>query len=196
MKPVFIVNGFLESGKTEFICYTLAQPYFQTKGKTLLIVCEEGEEEYDDDLDDEMVHIDNDEEEETRILSYAEREELERAKRQKEEEDSSDVSNKIDEEIQKSIKSTSESSGYSTIYKDISVGHNFGHIVWAMGGGTVTACTNVSYSWVEYTEGDSVYRDYAWESYGTTIIYSYLQAVGIINSHQENCFLSQNKTSH
>lgn len=31
---------------------------------------------------------------------------------------------------------------------------------------------------------------------GSTIIYSYLQAVGIINSHQENCFLSQNKTSH
>ena len=31
---------------------------------------------------------------------------------------------------------------------------------------------------------------------GTTIIYSYLQAVGIINSHQENCFLSQKKTSH
>ena len=50
MKPVYIVNGFLESGKTEFICYTLAQPYFQVKGKTLLIVCEEGEEEYDDKL--------------------------------------------------------------------------------------------------------------------------------------------------
>ena len=61
------------------------------------------EEDYDDDLDDEMVHIDNDEEEETRILSYAEREELERAKRQKEEEDSSDVSNKIDEELNKSL---------------------------------------------------------------------------------------------
>lgn len=61
------------------------------------------EEEYDDDLDDEMVHIDNDEEEETRILSYAEREELERAKRQKEEEYSSDVSNKIDEELNKSL---------------------------------------------------------------------------------------------
>ena len=61
------------------------------------------EEEYDDDLDDEMVHIDNDEEEETRILSYAEREELERAKRQKEEEDSSDVSSKIDEELNKSL---------------------------------------------------------------------------------------------
>ena len=44
-----------------------------------------------------------DEEEETRILSYAEREELERAKRQKEEEYSSDVSSKIDEELNKSL---------------------------------------------------------------------------------------------
>lgn len=50
MKPVYIINGFLESGKTEFICYTLAQPYFQIKGKTLLIVCEEGENEYDEKL--------------------------------------------------------------------------------------------------------------------------------------------------
>lgn len=47
MKPVYVINGFLESGKTEFITYTLSQPYFQTKGKTLLIVCEEGENEYD-----------------------------------------------------------------------------------------------------------------------------------------------------
>ena len=47
MKPVFIINGFLESGKTEFINYTLAQPYFRTKGRTLLVVCEEGEVEYD-----------------------------------------------------------------------------------------------------------------------------------------------------
>lgn len=66
------------------------------------------EEEYDDDLDDEMVHIDNDEEEETRILSYAEREELERSRKQKEEEekeddDTSDVSSKIDEELNKSL---------------------------------------------------------------------------------------------
>lgn len=50
MKPVFIINGFLESGKTEFINYTLAQPYFRTKGRTLLIVCEEGEVEYDPKL--------------------------------------------------------------------------------------------------------------------------------------------------
>ena len=47
MKPVYMINGFLESGKTEFITYTIAQPYFRTKGKTLIIACEEGEIEYD-----------------------------------------------------------------------------------------------------------------------------------------------------
>lgn len=50
MKPVYVINGFLESGKTEFICYTLGQPYFQIKGRTLLIICEEGEIEYDEML--------------------------------------------------------------------------------------------------------------------------------------------------
>ena len=50
MKPVYMINGFLESGKTEFICFTLAQPYFKIKGKTLLILCEEGENEYDEAL--------------------------------------------------------------------------------------------------------------------------------------------------
>ena len=50
MKPVYIVNGFLESGKTEFITYTLAQDYFQIRGKTLLILCEEGETEYEEFL--------------------------------------------------------------------------------------------------------------------------------------------------
>lgn len=50
MKPVYMINGFLESGKTEFITYTLAQPYFQIRGKTLLILCEEGENAYDADL--------------------------------------------------------------------------------------------------------------------------------------------------
>jgi len=50
VKPVFIINGFLESGKTEFISYTLGQPYFKTKGRTLLVVCEEGEIEYDPEL--------------------------------------------------------------------------------------------------------------------------------------------------
>ena len=50
MKPVYIINGFLESGKTEFIAFTLAQPYFQIKGKTMILLCEEGEIEYDEAL--------------------------------------------------------------------------------------------------------------------------------------------------
>lgn len=50
MKPVYMINGFLESGKTEFITYTIAQPYFRTKGKTLIIACEDGEIEYDPSL--------------------------------------------------------------------------------------------------------------------------------------------------
>ena len=50
MRPVYMITGFLESGKTEFINYTLAQPYFQAKGNTLLILCEEGEVEYDPEM--------------------------------------------------------------------------------------------------------------------------------------------------
>ena len=48
--PLCLINGFLEAGKTQFIKFTMQQDYFQTEGKTLLIVCEEGEEEYDEEL--------------------------------------------------------------------------------------------------------------------------------------------------
>lgn len=44
---VYLMTGFLDSGKTQFLKFTLAQEYFQIEGKTLLILCEEGEEEYD-----------------------------------------------------------------------------------------------------------------------------------------------------
>lgn len=47
MKPVYMINGFLDSGKTSFLTFTLGQDYFKIKGTTLLILCEEGEEEYD-----------------------------------------------------------------------------------------------------------------------------------------------------
>ncbi len=50
LKPVYIINGFLDAGKTDFFRYTIAQPYFRTKGKTLLIVCEEGENDYEKNL--------------------------------------------------------------------------------------------------------------------------------------------------
>ena len=45
--PVYLIAGFLESGKTTFLQFTLEQPYFAIEGKTLLVVCEEGEVEYD-----------------------------------------------------------------------------------------------------------------------------------------------------
>ncbi len=44
--PVFLFTGFLEGGKTKFIQETLEDKRFCNKEKTLLIVCEEGEEEY------------------------------------------------------------------------------------------------------------------------------------------------------
>ena len=43
---VYLMTGFLDSGKTQFLKFTLQQDYFQIDGKTLLILCEEGEEEY------------------------------------------------------------------------------------------------------------------------------------------------------
>lgn len=48
--PLFLINGFLEAGKTEFLKFTMQQEYFQAEGKSLLIVCEEGEEEYEKEL--------------------------------------------------------------------------------------------------------------------------------------------------
>ncbi len=47
--PVFLVTGFLEAGKTTFLNDTLHQEYFQVEGKTLLILTEEGEVEYDEE---------------------------------------------------------------------------------------------------------------------------------------------------
>lgn len=46
--PVFIINGFLESGKTTFINETLCDEDFTKEARTLLISCEEGLEEYDE----------------------------------------------------------------------------------------------------------------------------------------------------
>ncbi|MBP5493981.1 MAG: GTPase [Lachnospiraceae bacterium] len=50
MKNVFVINGFLEAGKTEFIRFTITQPYFQTTNTTLLILCEEGEVEIEEEI--------------------------------------------------------------------------------------------------------------------------------------------------
>lgn len=44
---VYLFLGFLESGKTKFIQETLEDPRMENGEKTMLLVCEEGEEEYD-----------------------------------------------------------------------------------------------------------------------------------------------------
>lgn len=45
--PVYVFTGFLDSGKTKFIQGTLEDERFNAGEKTLLLICEEGEEEYD-----------------------------------------------------------------------------------------------------------------------------------------------------
>ena len=45
--PVYTFTGFLDSGKTKFIQETLEDPRFNGGERTLLLVFEEGEEEYD-----------------------------------------------------------------------------------------------------------------------------------------------------
>jgi uncharacterized repeat protein (TIGR03943 family) len=45
--PVYLFLGFLDSGKTKFIQETLEDPRFSNGEKTLLLVTEEGEEEYE-----------------------------------------------------------------------------------------------------------------------------------------------------
>ena len=56
--PVFLFTGFLESGKTKFIQETLEDKRFCKGERTLLLVCEEGEEEYaPDQFADGKVYI-------------------------------------------------------------------------------------------------------------------------------------------
>lgn len=45
--PVFVINGFLESGKTTFILNAILRDPNLARERVLLITCEEGEEEYD-----------------------------------------------------------------------------------------------------------------------------------------------------
>lgn len=47
--PIFVINGFLDSGKTTFILDTLKNDGYYKQGTTLLLVCEEGEVEYDEE---------------------------------------------------------------------------------------------------------------------------------------------------
>lgn len=46
--PVFLITGFLDSGKTSFLRQILEEEGFSEEAKSLLITCEEGEEEFDE----------------------------------------------------------------------------------------------------------------------------------------------------
>ncbi|MBO7364875.1 MAG: GTPase [Lachnospiraceae bacterium] len=48
--PVYLITGFLDGGKTNFLKFTMGEDYFNDGSKTLLILCEEGEEEYPEDF--------------------------------------------------------------------------------------------------------------------------------------------------
>lgn len=64
--PVFLITGFLESGKTSFIMETMKDPEFYNGEKTLIVACEEGEEEYDEEilekLNTQIVYVEDNEE--------------------------------------------------------------------------------------------------------------------------------------
>ena len=48
--PVYLFNGFLECGKTKFIQETLQDERFGRQDRTLILVCEEGELDYNPSL--------------------------------------------------------------------------------------------------------------------------------------------------
>ncbi|MFV0528423.1 MAG: GTP-binding protein [Lachnospiraceae bacterium] len=45
--PIYLLAGFLDAGKSSFLTFTIRQDYFDIDEPTLLILCEEGEIEYD-----------------------------------------------------------------------------------------------------------------------------------------------------
>lgn len=51
--PIFVIGGFLDSGKSSFIIDAVTNDGFDKKGRTLIILCEEGEVEILDDFAEE-----------------------------------------------------------------------------------------------------------------------------------------------
>lgn len=64
--PVYIFTGFLDSGKSTFIQDTLRDPAFHEGERTLLLICEDGEVEYDEAVlaayDTDLVYVEHEEE--------------------------------------------------------------------------------------------------------------------------------------
>lgn len=71
--PVYLFTGFLEAGKTQFIQGTLNDPRFSQGERTLMLVCEEGENEYDENQEMENIFfetIENESDLTSKVLNY------------------------------------------------------------------------------------------------------------------------------
>ncbi len=68
--PVYLFTGFLESGKTKFISESLCDKRFNAGESTLLLLCEEGIEEYESEKYGKNVHIVNIENESDLTAEY------------------------------------------------------------------------------------------------------------------------------
>lgn len=71
--PVYLFTGFLEAGKTQFIQGTLNDPRFNQGERTLMLVCEEGEIEYDEKQEMENIFfetIENESDLTPKVLNY------------------------------------------------------------------------------------------------------------------------------
>lgn len=77
--PVYLVAGFLDAGKTNFINSLLADG-FARQDKTLLLRCEEGEEDYDPKALDNVTVVSFEEEQELKCSSLKELEKRHRPK--------------------------------------------------------------------------------------------------------------------
>lgn len=74
--PVFVFTGFMESGKTTMIQRWLTQDFFKEQKKNVIIVCEDGFTEFDEDKFDSntvMVTVDKKEDFNSRLLSDIEK---------------------------------------------------------------------------------------------------------------------------
>lgn len=60
--PVFVINGFLEGGKTTFIQNAIIRDPKMEKERVVIVVCEEGETEFDNLPDNIHIHVIDDKE--------------------------------------------------------------------------------------------------------------------------------------
>ena len=72
--PVYLITGFLESGKTQLINSMLTDDNFSRGQKTLVICCEEGVEEYETAKNTTVVVLDEADEMNTKKMEALDKE--------------------------------------------------------------------------------------------------------------------------